>query len=96
MEDLLIKNYNKNLEKSKSLNERWVKGDKVRVLKNRTENVLGVEKYLGKVCEVVNTVKHVPIFSSDPKIEYQLRLGNSIEPFWEYELDLRFKSKKLK
>ena len=91
MEELLKKNYEKNIEEAKTLTERWVEGDKVRVLKNLDINISAVKDYLGKICVVEKTVKHIPIFNS-PKIEYQLRLGDRLEPFWEDELDARFKS----
>lgn len=92
MEQKIIENYNNNLQKAKNLSERWVKGDRVRVLKNLDENITEVKDYLGKVCEVVKTVRHVPVFGNQPKVEYQLKLGDRIEPFWEEELDARFKS----
>lgn len=91
MEELLKKNYEKNVEEARTLVERWVKGDKVRVLKSLDINVCNVKEYLGKVCIVEETIKHVPIFNK-PKIEYRLRLGDRLEPFWEDELDARFKS----
>ena len=92
MEQKLLDNYNKNKLKAQTLVERWKKGDKVRVLKNLDVNITNVKEYLGKVCVVENTIKHVPTFGSEPKIEYVLRLGNRLEPFWEEELDGRFKS----
>ncbi len=92
MEQQLLDNYNKNKLKAQTLIERWKKGDKVRVLKNLDVNVCNVQEYLGKVCIVEETIKHVPIFGSEPRIEYRLRLGNRLEPFWEEELDKRFKS----
>ena len=50
-----------------------------------------LKNFLGSVCVVEYTNKHVGIFS-EPKYEYVLRLGNRLEPFWEDELDTRFKS----
>lgn len=91
MEQILIDNHKKNIEAAKLLKERWQKGDRVRVLKRLTDNVCNVQEYLGKICIVEETFKHVPVFNK-PKIEYRLRLGDRVEPFWEEELDGRFKS----
>lgn len=91
MEELLKKSYETNLKEVELLVERWVKADKVRVLKNLDVNIFNVQEYLGEVCIVEETIKHVPIFGK-PKIEYMLRLGSRLEPFWEDELDARFKS----
>ncbi|NRA93260.1 MAG: hypothetical protein HRU26_11350 [Psychroserpens sp.] len=92
MENSIIKNYNRNKKKAESLRERWVKGDRVRVLKTLSINVCHVPEYLGEVCIVQETVKHIPLFGAEPRIAYKLRLGNRVETFWEDELDARFKS----
>lgn len=91
MEKQLLEAARKNQELAKDLKKRWVKGDSVRVLKSLECNTYYVMEYLGQVCKVEYTRKHVGIFNK-PKIEYILRLGDRLEPFWEEELDGRFKS----
>lgn len=88
-------NYEKNLEEAKTLVKKWDVGDEVRVLKNLNENISNVKEFLGKVC-VVEEVNIMVGLINRPKIEYILRLGDRLEPFWDYELDLRFKSRNKK
>jgi len=92
LESMLKKSFSENVEKSKSLTPTWKKGDKVRVLKSLDINTTNIKDYLGEVCTVMEVNKYIGIFT-DPKIEYILELNGRLEPFFDEELDMRFKPK---
>ena len=86
---LLKENYNQNKEIAKTLRPKYKKGDKARVLKNLTVNITDLKEYLGEVC-IVEDVRLLMGVFNQPKYEYQLKLNNRIEPFFEDELDSRY------
>ncbi len=89
----LIKELDKNKELAKDVVAFWGVGDIVRVPKSNTVNMSAVKHYLGKKCVVENVEIHYGILNK-PRVEYFLRLGSSLEPFWEDELDYRFRKRK--
>lgn len=62
-------------------------GQKVRIKSSLTVNVDGVEDILGKV-GTVDEVRMVGMLF--PKVEYRVRVGNRVEPFYDDELDMRY------
>jgi hypothetical protein len=48
---------------------------------------------LGQKC-IVESVEVKYGMINGPRVEYLLRLGSNLEPFWEDELDYRFKKRK--
>lgn len=90
MEKVFLDEIEKNRLAALLVKPRWSKGDKVRVLKNLTENTCNVSEFLGEKCVVEDVNTLYGIFNG-PRVEYLLRLNNRIEPFFEYELDARLK-----
>lgn len=93
LEEKLLNNYKKNKEESLHLVPKWKEGDTVKVLKNMEINVTNVKDFLGEKCIVDKINIHVATFGSGARVEYMLKLGDRLEPFWEEELDQRYKSK---
>ena len=95
MENILVAAMKENQAKAALMKPKYSVGDTVRVLSSLTENIHAVGDFLGQKCIVEKAHVMSGIFG-DPRIEYHLRLGNKLESFWEYELDMRIKSKNTK
>jgi hypothetical protein len=93
--DQINKTLAENKEKAKNMTPRWSKGDKVRVLKNLHVNIHNCLDYLGQICTIESVVLRVG-FAREPFYEYKIKLGERIEPFFEDELDQRYKSNQTK
>lgn len=65
-------------------------GDTIRIKKGLNENIGNIKEFLGKKC-IIKEINVLTGFISDPKIEYVVEYNNRLEPFWEYELDIRYK-----
>ena len=92
MGNILLDALKENQLKAASIKPKYSVGDTVRVLSTLDENVCAVGEFLGQKCKV-EQARVIAGIVGEPRIEYQLRLGSRLEPFYEYELDMRIKSK---
>lgn len=66
-------------------------GQKVRIKASLTVDTFGIEDVLGKVGTVAQ-VQVVGMFF--PKVQYMVRVGTRVEPFYEDELDMRYAARR--
>lgn len=70
---------------------RFKVGQKVRILKTLTSDTYNIEDMLGKEGTIIKSYK-----SGLARINwYNVKIGDRIEPFKEYELDYRYSKKSL-